>query len=109
MNNCQHRSMNQASASQVQTQRRFLNSSLGDAVGIRWILWVGVSSDEVQKDVLDSPAALLPPHPAVPNQMMQGQKDITEESLVLIKNPASFSTRWTPRRIVATHPRADGI
>ncbi|GFS75880.1 integrase catalytic domain-containing protein [Trichonephila clavipes] len=40
---------------------------------------------------------------------MQGQKDLTVGSLVLIKNPASFSTRWTPGRIVATHPGADGI
>ncbi|GFX51225.1 integrase catalytic domain-containing protein [Trichonephila clavipes] len=40
---------------------------------------------------------------------MQGQKDLTVGSLVLIKNPASFSTRWTPGRIVDTHPRADGI
>ncbi|GFW46394.1 integrase catalytic domain-containing protein [Trichonephila clavipes] len=35
---------------------------------------------------------------------MQGQKDLTVGSLVLIKNPASFSTRWTPGWIVATHP-----
>ncbi|GFW02577.1 integrase catalytic domain-containing protein [Trichonephila clavipes] len=40
---------------------------------------------------------------------MQGQKDLTVGSLVLIKNPASFSTRWTPGRIMATHPGADGI
>ncbi|GFU13912.1 integrase catalytic domain-containing protein [Trichonephila clavipes] len=40
---------------------------------------------------------------------MQGQKDLTVGSLVLIKNPASFSTWWTPGRIVATHPGADGI
>ncbi|GFX00824.1 integrase catalytic domain-containing protein [Trichonephila clavipes] len=40
---------------------------------------------------------------------MQGQKDLTVGSLVLIKNPASFSTRWTPEWIVATHPGADGI
>ncbi|GFX11015.1 integrase catalytic domain-containing protein [Trichonephila clavipes] len=40
---------------------------------------------------------------------MQGQKDLMVGSLVLIKNPASFSTRWTPGWIVATHPRADGI
>ncbi|GFV87778.1 integrase catalytic domain-containing protein [Trichonephila clavipes] len=40
---------------------------------------------------------------------MQVQKDLTVGSLVLIKNPASFSTRWTPGRIVATHPRVDGI
>ncbi|GFW82294.1 reverse transcriptase domain-containing protein [Trichonephila clavipes] len=40
---------------------------------------------------------------------MQDQKDLTVGSLVLIKNPASFSTRWTPGRIVATHPGADGI
>ncbi|GFX82164.1 adhesion G protein-coupled receptor B2 [Trichonephila clavipes] len=40
---------------------------------------------------------------------MQGQKDLTVGSLVLIKNPASFSTRWTPGRIVATHHGADGI
>ncbi|GFX26312.1 integrase catalytic domain-containing protein [Trichonephila clavipes] len=40
---------------------------------------------------------------------MQGQKDLTVGSLVLIKNPASFSTRWTPGRIVATHLGADGI
>ncbi|GFW65278.1 integrase catalytic domain-containing protein [Trichonephila clavipes] len=30
-------------------------------------------------------------------------------SRVLIKNPASFSTRSTPGRIVVTHPGADGI
>ncbi|GFW33971.1 integrase catalytic domain-containing protein [Trichonephila clavipes] len=40
---------------------------------------------------------------------MQGQKDLTVGYLVLIKNPASFSTRWTHGRIVATHPGADGI
>ncbi|GFX94569.1 integrase catalytic domain-containing protein [Trichonephila clavipes] len=40
---------------------------------------------------------------------MQGQKDLMVGSLVLIKNPASFSTRWTPGRIVATHPGAYGI
>ncbi|GFU55401.1 integrase catalytic domain-containing protein [Trichonephila clavipes] len=40
---------------------------------------------------------------------MQGQKDLTVGSLVLIKNPASFSTRWTPGRIVTTHPGADRI
>ncbi|GFV82252.1 integrase catalytic domain-containing protein [Trichonephila clavipes] len=40
---------------------------------------------------------------------VQGQKDLTVGSLVLIKNPASFSTRWTPGRIVVTHPGADGI
>ncbi|GFW03090.1 DUF1758 domain-containing protein [Trichonephila clavipes] len=40
---------------------------------------------------------------------MQGQKDLTVGSLILIKNPASFSTRWTPGRIVATHSGADGI
>ncbi|GFV08831.1 integrase catalytic domain-containing protein [Trichonephila clavipes] len=40
---------------------------------------------------------------------MQGQKDLTVGSLVLIQNPASFSTRWTPGRIVATHLGADGI
>ncbi|GFW54363.1 integrase catalytic domain-containing protein [Trichonephila clavipes] len=40
---------------------------------------------------------------------MQGQKDLTVGFLVLIKNPASFSIRWTPGRIVATHPGADGI
>ncbi|GFX75458.1 integrase catalytic domain-containing protein [Trichonephila clavipes] len=40
---------------------------------------------------------------------MQGQIDLTVGSLVLIKNLASFSTRWTPGRIVATHPEADGI
>ncbi|GFU76398.1 DUF5641 domain-containing protein [Trichonephila clavipes] len=43
------------------------------------------------------------------NKWMQGQKDLTVGSLVLIKNPASFSTRWTPGWIVATHPGADGI
>ncbi|GFV99931.1 integrase catalytic domain-containing protein [Trichonephila clavipes] len=40
---------------------------------------------------------------------MQGQKDLTVGSLVFIKNPASFSTRWTHGWIVATHPGADGI
>ncbi|GFS49781.1 uncharacterized protein TNCV_4344581 [Trichonephila clavipes] len=40
---------------------------------------------------------------------MQGQKDLTVGPLVLIKNPASFSTRWTPGRIVATHSGADGM
>ncbi|GFW47452.1 integrase catalytic domain-containing protein [Trichonephila clavipes] len=40
---------------------------------------------------------------------MQSQKDLTVGYLLLIKNPASFSTRWTPGRIVATHPAADGI
>ncbi|GFX76235.1 integrase catalytic domain-containing protein [Trichonephila clavipes] len=33
---------------------------------------------------------------------MQGQKDLTAGSLVLIKNPTSLSTRWTPGWIVAT-------
>ncbi|GFV12525.1 integrase catalytic domain-containing protein [Trichonephila clavipes] len=37
---------------------------------------------------------------------MQGQKD---SNVVLIKNPTSFSTRWTPGRIVATHSGTDGI
>ncbi|GFT51912.1 hypothetical protein TNCV_1226311 [Trichonephila clavipes] len=40
---------------------------------------------------------------------MHDQKELTVRSLVLIKNPASFSTRWTPGRIVATHTGADGI
>ncbi|GFV32936.1 hypothetical protein TNCV_1745781 [Trichonephila clavipes] len=40
---------------------------------------------------------------------MQVQKDITVGSLILIKTPASFSTRWTPRWIVVTYPGADGI
>ncbi|GFV18888.1 integrase catalytic domain-containing protein [Trichonephila clavipes] len=40
---------------------------------------------------------------------MQVQKDLTVGSLILIKNPTSLSTRWTPGRIVATHPGADGI
>ncbi|GFX41993.1 integrase catalytic domain-containing protein [Trichonephila clavipes] len=40
---------------------------------------------------------------------MQGQKDLTVGFLVLIKNLASFSTRWTPGRIVAPHSGADGI
>ncbi|GFX91739.1 integrase catalytic domain-containing protein [Trichonephila clavipes] len=40
---------------------------------------------------------------------MQDQKNLTVGSLVFIKNPASFSTRWTPGWIVATHPGADGI
>ncbi|GFV00556.1 hypothetical protein TNCV_2954181 [Trichonephila clavipes] len=40
---------------------------------------------------------------------MQSQKGLTVGSLVLTKTPASFSTRWTPKRIVATHPGADGI
>ncbi|GFV02754.1 hypothetical protein TNCV_1452601 [Trichonephila clavipes] len=40
---------------------------------------------------------------------MQVQKNLTVGSLVLIKNPASFSKRRTPGRIVATHPVADGI
>ncbi|GFW65192.1 hypothetical protein TNCV_394581 [Trichonephila clavipes] len=41
--------------------------------------------------------------------MDAGQKDLTVGSLVLIRNPASFSTRWTPGRIVATHPKTNGI
>ncbi|GFS87443.1 hypothetical protein TNCV_207611 [Trichonephila clavipes] len=40
---------------------------------------------------------------------MQGQKDLTVGSLVLTKHEASFSLKWTPGRIVATHPGADGI
>ncbi|GFY36789.1 integrase catalytic domain-containing protein [Trichonephila clavipes] len=40
---------------------------------------------------------------------MQGQKNLTIGSFVLIKNPTSFSTRWTPGQIVASHPGADGI
>ncbi|GFY05186.1 hypothetical protein TNCV_2206321 [Trichonephila clavipes] len=68
-----------------------------------------VSSDEVEKDVLISLAAVLPQHPAVPNQMDAGpEKPNGRGSLVQIKNPASFSTP-TPGRIVDTHPGADGI
>ncbi|GFU64691.1 integrase catalytic domain-containing protein [Trichonephila clavipes] len=67
-----------------------------------------VSSDEVEKDVLVSLAALLPQHLAVANQMDAGPERPVG-SFVLIKNPASFSTRWTPGRIVATRPGADGI
>ncbi|GFV21140.1 integrase catalytic domain-containing protein [Trichonephila clavipes] len=44
-----------------------------------------------------------------PNGTAENVRDLTVGSLVLIKNPASFSTRWTPERIVATHPGADGI
>ncbi|GFU22215.1 hypothetical protein TNCV_2251331 [Trichonephila clavipes] len=40
---------------------------------------------------------------------MQGQKDLTVGSLVLIKTSASFSPKWTSTRIVATHPVSDGI
>ncbi|GFW04001.1 hypothetical protein TNCV_2051171 [Trichonephila clavipes] len=40
---------------------------------------------------------------------MQCQKDLKVGAVVLIKNPASFSSRWTPGRIVGTHPEADGI
>ncbi|GFT64479.1 integrase catalytic domain-containing protein [Trichonephila clavipes] len=64
-----------------------------------------VSSDEVEKDVLVSLAALLPQHLAVQNQMDAGPE---RPKKVHIKNPASFSTRWTPGRIVATHPGAGG-
>ncbi|GFS74299.1 hypothetical protein TNCV_3279911 [Trichonephila clavipes] len=35
---------------------------------------------------------------------MQGQKYLMVGFLVLIKNPASFSTSWTLGWIVATHP-----
>ncbi|GFV76566.1 DUF5641 domain-containing protein [Trichonephila clavipes] len=38
---------------------------------------------------------------------MQDQKDLTVGSLVLIKNPASFSTKRTPGSIVTTHPGTD--
>ncbi|GFT23625.1 hypothetical protein TNCV_3511041 [Trichonephila clavipes] len=40
---------------------------------------------------------------------MLGEKDLTVGSLVFIKSPASFSTRWTSGWIVATHTGADGI
>ncbi|GFV48883.1 hypothetical protein TNCV_1342921 [Trichonephila clavipes] len=68
-----------------------------------------VSSDEVKKDVLVSLAALLPQHPAVPNQMDAGSERPNGRIPRPHRNPASFSTRWTPGRIVATHSGADGI
>ncbi|GFT54989.1 hypothetical protein TNCV_2325091 [Trichonephila clavipes] len=40
MNRSQHRCMNQASASENQTQQRSLNSSLEDTVGSPWFIWV---------------------------------------------------------------------
>ncbi|GFT65312.1 transposon Tf2-8 polyprotein [Trichonephila clavipes] len=65
---------------------------------------------EVEKDVLFSRAALLPQHPAVPNQMDAGQERPNGRiPRPHIKTPASFRTRWTPGRIVATHPGTDGI
>ncbi|GFS74254.1 integrase catalytic domain-containing protein [Trichonephila clavipes] len=69
-----------------------------------------VSSDEVEKDVLWSRWQLSYLNTLQSRtKWMQGQKDLTVGSLVLIKNPASFSTRWTPGPIAATHPGADGI
>ncbi|GFX73513.1 integrase catalytic domain-containing protein [Trichonephila clavipes] len=67
-----------------------------------------VSSDEVEKDVLVSLAALLPQHPAVPNQMDAGP----ERPNCRIPRPHQKSSLFQHQvnsRIVATHPGADGI
>ncbi|GFV36440.1 hypothetical protein TNCV_2234871 [Trichonephila clavipes] len=69
-----------------------------------------VSSDDVEKNVLVSLWQLSYLNTLQSRtKWMQVQKDLRVGSLVTIKILASFNTRWTPGRIVATHPGADGI